>query len=282
MRMKTEDWDAVLTANLRSAFLLSRTVSRIMLKQRSGCILNMSSVVGLHGNGGQANYAASKAGLIGLTKSLAKELSSRNIRVNAIAPGYIETSMTSVLPETARESLKAAIPLQRARNAGRCGRSCPLPLQRQGIIYYRRCIECRRRHGDVIMSKRRVVVTGFGVVCPLGNDVPTFWSNIKANKSGIGPITIIDSSDLAVKIAGEVKGFNPALRIDQKIPRKWTRFAQFAVYAALEALESARLQKASLDPVRTGVCLGTGQGGSSTTEEAGVRLAGGALAASLP
>jgi 3-oxoacyl-[acyl-carrier protein] reductase len=84
-----------------------------MLKQRSGCILNMSSVVGLHGNGGQANYAASKAGLIGLTKSLAKELSSRNIRVNAIAPGYIETSMTAVLPETARESLKTAVPLQR-------------------------------------------------------------------------------------------------------------------------------------------------------------------------
>jgi len=113
MRMKTEDWDAVMTANLRSAFLLSRAVSRIMLKQRSGCILNMSSVVGLHGNGGQANYAASKAGLIGLTKSLAKELSSRSIRVNAIAPGYIETAMTNVLPEAAKESLKTAIPLQR-------------------------------------------------------------------------------------------------------------------------------------------------------------------------
>jgi 3-oxoacyl-[acyl-carrier protein] reductase len=113
MRMKTEDWDAVLTSNLRSAFLMSRAVSRVMLKQRSGCILNMSSVVGLHGNGGQANYAASKAGLIGLTKSLAKELSSRNVRVNAIAPGFIETSMTAVLPETARESLKTAIPLQR-------------------------------------------------------------------------------------------------------------------------------------------------------------------------
>jgi 3-oxoacyl-[acyl-carrier protein] reductase len=113
MRMKTEDWDAVVAANLRSAFLLSRTVSRLMLKQRSGCILNMSSVVGLHGNGGQANYAASKAGLIGLTKSLAKELSSRNIRVNAIAPGYIETSMTAVLPESVRENLKTTIPLQR-------------------------------------------------------------------------------------------------------------------------------------------------------------------------
>lgn len=113
MRMKTEDWDAVVAANLRSAFLLSRAVSRLMLKQRSGCILNMSSVVGLHGNGGQANYAASKAGLIGLTKSLAKELSSRNIRVNAIAPGYIETSMTAVLPESVRENLKTTIPLQR-------------------------------------------------------------------------------------------------------------------------------------------------------------------------
>lgn len=113
MRMKTEDWEAVLNANLRSAFFLSRAVSRIMLKQRSGCIRNMSSVVGLHGNGGQANYAASKAGLIGFTKSLAKELGSRNIRVNAIAPGYVETSMTQVLPETAKENLKSSIPLGR-------------------------------------------------------------------------------------------------------------------------------------------------------------------------
>jgi len=123
------------------------------------------------------------------------------------------------------------------------------------------------------MSKRRVVVTGFGVLSPLGNDVPSFWANVKANRSGIGPITLIDASDLAVKIAGEVKGFDPALRIDPKDSKKMDRFAQFAVYAALEALESAHLQKDSLDPVRTGVCLGTGQGGSSTIEEAGVRLA---------
>ena len=113
MRMKTEDWDSVLSANLRSAFIMSRAVSRIMLKQRSGCILNMSSVVGMHGNGGQSNYAASKAGLIGFTKSLAKELSSRNIRVNAIAPGYIETAMTEVLPDAAKEGLKTSIPLAR-------------------------------------------------------------------------------------------------------------------------------------------------------------------------
>lgn len=122
------------------------------------------------------------------------------------------------------------------------------------------------------MSKRRVVVTGFGVVSPLGNDVTSFWANVKANRSGIGPITLIDASDLAVKIAGEVKGFDPALRIDPRESKKMDRFAQFAVYAALEALESAKLQKDSLDPIRTGVCLGTGQGGSNTIEEAVVRL----------
>lgn len=122
------------------------------------------------------------------------------------------------------------------------------------------------------MNKRRVVVTGYGVVSPLGNDIPTFWSNVKANKSGIAPITMIDSSELAVKIAGEVKDFNPVLRIDPKEIKKMDRFAQFAVYAALEALETAHLEKDSLDPLRTGVCLGTGQGGSATIEEAGVRL----------
>ena len=122
------------------------------------------------------------------------------------------------------------------------------------------------------MNRRRVVVTGFGVVSPLGNDIPTFWSNVKANKSGIAPITMIDSSELAVKIAGEVKDFNPSLRLDPKEIKKMDRFAQFAVYAALEAFESAQLQKESLDSLRTGVCLGTGQGGSATIEEAGVRL----------
>ena len=122
------------------------------------------------------------------------------------------------------------------------------------------------------MNKRRVVVTGFGLVSPLGNDVPSFWANVKANKSGVGPITLIDASDLAVKIAGEVKSFDPALRIDAKESKKMDRFAQFAVYAALEALESAKLQKDALDPIRTGVCLGTGQGGSNTIEEAVSRL----------
>lgn len=120
---------------------------------------------------------------------------------------------------------------------------------------------------------RRVVVTGFGLVSPLGNDVPTFWANVKSGRSGIAPITLIDTTDLAVKIAGEVKDFNAGLRIDPKEAKKMDRFAQFSVYASLEALENAGLRKEDLDPVRAGVCLGTGQGGSATIEEAGIRLA---------
>jgi len=117
MRMKTEDWVAVLDTNLKSAFLLCRAVVRTMLKQRDGCILNVSSVVGITGNGGQTNYSASKAGIIGFTKSLAREVASRNLRVNAIAPGFIETSMTDKIPEDFKQKLKESIPLGRVGSA---------------------------------------------------------------------------------------------------------------------------------------------------------------------
>ncbi len=122
------------------------------------------------------------------------------------------------------------------------------------------------------MEARRVVVTGLGVVSPIGNDIPSFWSSVKAGKSGIAPITLVDASDLAVKIAGEVKNFDPSLRIDSKEAKKMDRFAQFSVYAAIEALQDAGLTKEALDSERTGVCIGTGQGGSHSIEEAGVRL----------
>jgi len=114
MRMKTEDWNAVISTNLSSAFFTSRSVIRPMLRQKEGCILNVSSIVGLKGNGGQANYSASKAGLIGFTTSLAREVASRGIRVNAVAPGFIDTSMTEGIPEEFREKLKETIPLCRA------------------------------------------------------------------------------------------------------------------------------------------------------------------------
>lgn len=113
MRLKDEDWDAVQHANLRGAFAAIRAVSRGMMKRRSGRIINVSSVVGITGNKGQANYAASKAGLIALTKSVAKELGSRNILVNAVAPGLIETEMTAAMSQDAREAMSAVIPLER-------------------------------------------------------------------------------------------------------------------------------------------------------------------------
>jgi 3-oxoacyl-[acyl-carrier protein] reductase len=103
IRMDEKDWDMVLDINLKGAFLVTKAAGRIMMKQRSGRIVNITSVVGLTGNAGQANYSASKAGLIGLTKSAAKELAARNVTVNAVAPGYIETEMTRSLPEAARE-----------------------------------------------------------------------------------------------------------------------------------------------------------------------------------
>ena len=114
LRMTEADWDLVINVNLKSVFNLTKSVQRIMIKQRSGSIINMSSVVGIEGNLGQSNYSASKAGIIGFSKSIAQELGSRNIRCNAIAPGFIETEMTSRLPEEIRKEWVEDIPLKRA------------------------------------------------------------------------------------------------------------------------------------------------------------------------
>ncbi len=114
MRMKEEDWDAVISVNLKSAFNCIKAVSKIMVKQRSGRIINLASVVGVMGNPGQANYVASKAGMIGLTKTVAKELGARGITVNAVAPGFIETDMTAVLSDKVKEAMLSTIPLRRA------------------------------------------------------------------------------------------------------------------------------------------------------------------------
>jgi 3-oxoacyl-[acyl-carrier protein] reductase len=112
-RMKSQDWLSVLSVNLTSAFYISKLVSRHLIQRKGGAIINMASIVGVIGNGGQCNYSASKAGLIGLTKSLARELGSRNVRVNAVAPGYIQTKMTDELKDAQKEALNSQIPMGR-------------------------------------------------------------------------------------------------------------------------------------------------------------------------
>ena len=113
IRMSEQDWDSVISVNLKGTFLFTKAVARPMMKQRTGCIVNIASIIGLIGNAGQCNYAASKAGVIALTKSAAKELASRNVRVNAVAPGFIQTRMTDGLPEDVRKRMLDAIPMGR-------------------------------------------------------------------------------------------------------------------------------------------------------------------------
>jgi 3-oxoacyl-[acyl-carrier protein] reductase len=124
MRMSEQQWDEVINANLKSVFNLTKAVQRPMLKQRKGSIINMSSVVGVKGNAGQANYAASKAGIIGFTKSVALELGSRNIRSNAIAPGFIETEMTAALDQKMIEQWREGIPLKRGGTSDDVANAC--------------------------------------------------------------------------------------------------------------------------------------------------------------
>lgn len=117
MRMSEEEFDRVIEINLKGTYLVTKAVSKYMMKKRSGSIINLSSVVGVAGNAGQCNYSASKAGIIGFTKSIAKELASRNIRANAVAPGFIETDMTQVLSDTVKENIYSQIPLKRMGEA---------------------------------------------------------------------------------------------------------------------------------------------------------------------
>jgi len=124
MRMEEKDWDIIMAVNLKSVFNLTKAIQRSMLKQRSGSIINMSSVVGVNGNGGQSNYSASKAGIIGFTKSIAKELGSRSIRCNAIAPGFIETEMTAALADDVRDEWIQGIPLRRGGTPDDVANAC--------------------------------------------------------------------------------------------------------------------------------------------------------------
>ena len=269
-RMPTADWDAVLRANLTSAFFTCRLVARAMVKQRAGSIVNIASVSGIMGNAGQTNYAASKAGLIGFSKSLAREVATRGVRVNVIAPGFIETDMTRGLGEKVREAFLAQIPLGRmgigrgGRRAGGVPRLGPLVL-RHGAGDPR-----RRRAFDVTVEGdtmgRRVVVTGLGTVNPLGNNVQDSWRRIRAGENGIGRITRFDVSDYPSKIAGELKDFAPEKVMESKDARRMDRFTQYAMVAGIEAMAQAGLASGQVDPERFAVVIGNGIGGVETLE----------------
>ena len=140
MRMKEEDFDKVLEINLKGTFLVTKAVTPYMMKKRNGRIINLSSVVGVTGNAGQANYSASKAGIIGFTKSIAKELASRNIRANAVAPGFIDTDMTSVLNDEVKENINSQIPMKRMGTAREIA----------NVVYFLGCEESSYITGQVL------------------------------------------------------------------------------------------------------------------------------------
>ena len=190
VRMSDEDWNTVIDTNLASCFYTCRAAARGMMKKRAGTVVNISSIVGIHGNWGQTNYAASKAGIIGFTKSLARELGSRNVRANVVVPGYVKTQLTDVLPEEATDAMlheHAARTARRPRGRRRRG---AVPLLRRGVVHHGRGAARRRRAGDVAVAadrangRRRVVITGVGMVTPLGNDPESTWAEPRRRRVG--------------------------------------------------------------------------------------------------
>ena len=146
MRMKADDWDAVIRTNLTGAHVCIQQALSVMMRARAGRIINIASVVAQIGNAGQANYVATKAGLIGLTKAIAMEISSRNITVNAVAPGFIESPMTDALSDKIKEDLKTRIPLGRMGTDARCGRGDRVSGERRGRVHHRARARCEWRH----------------------------------------------------------------------------------------------------------------------------------------
>ena len=268
----------MIETNLSSVFYTCRAVCRPMMKKRGGAIVNVSSIVGVHGNWGQTNYAASKAGIIGFTKSLARELGSRGVRANVVAPGYVKTQLTDVLPEEATAAMLENTPLGPARRAeGRRGR-CTLPLLRRGLVHHGRRDPRRRRTGDVVNSdngspmslngsgRRRVVITGLGAVTPLGLDPESAWTSLLAGESGAGPISQFDHADYPVHFACEVKDFDPTTWIDRKAARRMDRFTHLILAAARQAEADSKLDIAK-ESDRIGAAIATGIGGLRSFQE---------------
>ena len=240
-RMSDDDWRAVIETNLSSVFYTCRAAARPMMKRRAGAIVNVSSIVGVHGNWGQTNYAASKAGIIGFTKSLARELGSRNVRANVVAPGYVRTRLTDVLPEEATKTMLDATPARPARRPGGRGRRGAVPLLRRGVVRHGRGAPRRRRARDVAWPDERAQRAvgasssrASGMVTPLGNDAGVHMGEPRSRASPAparSRSSTPPSTPVRLRVRGEGLRRQRPGSID-KATRRMDRFSQLALAAA--------------------------------------------------
>ncbi len=267
LNMDEKDFDAVINVNLKGTFNMIKHTYKHFMKKRYGRICSTASIVGLTGNAGQANYSASKAGIIGLTKSVAKELAGRGVTANAVAPGYIATDMTSVLPDKVKDAMKAQIPAKRIGTPDDVADVVAFLCSDDAAYVTGEVIRVDERTCNVIdledIMSRRVVVTGMGAISPIGNDVPTMWKNMVDGVCGIETITAFDTSDLKVHIAGTVKDFDPTQYIEKKEVRKLDPYTQYAIAAAQQAVDDSGII-GKIDENRFGVYIGAGIGGLQT------------------
>ena len=274
-RMSDDDFDAVIDINLKGTFHCCRAAAKLMMKQRWGRIVNMSSVVGVYGNAGQVNYAASKAGVIGLTKSLARELARRNITANAVAPGFIATDMTDALSDAQREAIVSRI------GSGRLGEPDDIAhlvrfLASDEASYITGQVICvdggvspmRREHRESIRASAAPTApiasssSGVGAVTAIGVGVEALWEALMGRECCIAPIERFDTSEYEVHIAGEVRDFDGVEHgLTKKEARRFERFVQYAIVAADEALAQSGLEVTDENRDRIAVVFGTGIGG---------------------
>ena len=260
--MKEEDFDSVMDTNLKGAFNMIRHCSGLFIRNREGCIINITSVAGIMGNAGQCNYSASKAGLIGLTKSVARELAQRAIRCNAVAPGFIATDMTDNQKDN---PLLKMIPL------GAMGETEDVADAAAYLATVKYVTGEVLRVDGGMSENRRVVVTGIGAITPLGNNVADTWEGLKNGRNGIGPITLFDTEKFKAKPGAEVKDFNPNGYLEVNDVYRTDRYAQFAVAAAQQAVDESRVE-GTVEPERFAVIFGTGIGGIGTFETEHTKL----------
>ncbi len=248
--------------NLGGTFNTCRAAARGMMRRRGGAIVNVSSIVGVHGNPGQTNYSASKAGIIGFTKALARELGSRGVRANVVAPGYITTRLTTELPEELQNAMLANTPLGRFGDPEDVAGAVTVPLLGRRLVRHRRGAPGRRRIGHVDVDERTQTSRDHRPRGrqPLGNDVETTWENLTAGKSGAAEIAQFDASEYPVHFACELKGFDAVDFIEKKKARRMDRFAQMIVAAAIQARDDSGIDIEG-EADRIGGSIATGIGG---------------------